>query len=364
MDKKHCYCVIMAGGSGSRLWPVSRTSLPKQFLDVAYTGETFLRQTYNRFKNLIPQENIIISTAEKYKNLVLEQLPELNEMNIIVEPYIRNTAPAIAYSTYVLLKRDPDAMVMVTPSDHLIKDNDLFGETIENIFKYLKEHDVLMTLGVVPTRPDTNFGYIQACGGKDALKNDAPVKVKTFTEKPDKELAEVFVASGEFFWNAGVFVGRAERIRKEMEEHLPEISKLFKGWEHAIGTDKENEFINKVYIDCPNISIDFGIMERTEKAWIYPVKFKWADIGSWDTLFNEIPKTDNGNAYFVKNHIDKTTENSMIVSTNKEKLIVLKGLENYMVIDTDDVLVICPREEKQFKDLIADIAMPDYEKFR
>ena len=243
MDKKNCYCVIMAGGSGTRFWPLSRTAKPKQFLDVADTGKTFIRQTFERFRNIVPQENIIVVSAIKYKELVMEQIPELEERNLLLEPYSRNTAPCIAYATYTILKRNPEAHVVVTPSDHFISDEDLFVETLCKAFDYVDEHDVLMTLGVVPTRPDTNYGYVQACGGKHVYKSKDPMQVKTFTEKPDKELAKVFLSAGEFFWNAGIFIWKAKTIREKLEKHLPEVSGPFKGWDSAIGTAIEPEFI-------------------------------------------------------------------------------------------------------------------------
>ena len=213
MDIRHCYCVIMAGGTGTRFWPVSKAGKPKQFLDVADTGKTFIRQTYERFLKTVPQDNIIIVTADRYRDLMLEQIPEIKSENLLTEPYSRNTAPCIAYATYTLLKRDPEAHVVVAPADHIIDDEDLFAETIRKAFDYVYENDVLMTLGVVPTRPDTNYGYIQAYGGSKAYRNNQPLQVKTFTEKPDKEMASLFISTGEFLWNAGIFLWKAATIR-------------------------------------------------------------------------------------------------------------------------------------------------------
>ena len=217
MDIKHCYCIILAGGPGTRFWPLSKTAKPKQFLDVADSGKTFIRQTYERFSKVIPQENIIIVTAYRYRELVMEQIPELEKKNLLLEPYQRNTAPAVAYATYSLLIIDPEAHVVVAPSDHFIQNEELFCKTIEYAFDFVAEKDVLMTLGLVPTRPDSNYGYIQACGGQNAYKNDCPMEVKTFTEKPDKELARVFINTGEFFWNSGIFIWKAKTIKEEME---------------------------------------------------------------------------------------------------------------------------------------------------
>jgi mannose-1-phosphate guanylyltransferase len=224
----------MAGGNGIRIWPVSRNAKPKQFLDIADTGKTFIQSTFERFSKIVPKENIIIVTGERYRHLVAEQLPQVAPENILYEPYSRSTAPCIAYATYTLLKRDPEAKAVVTPSDHLIEDEDIFVQTIEKAFDYVEGNDVLMTLGVVPTRPDTNYGYIQACGGSEANKKGVPLPVKTFTEKPDRELAQVFIDTGEFFWNSGIFIWKAQTIREEMEKHLPEVTGLFAGWDSAL----------------------------------------------------------------------------------------------------------------------------------
>jgi mannose-1-phosphate guanylyltransferase len=355
----------MAGGNGVRIWPVSRTAKPKQFLDVADTGKTFIQLTYERFSRIVPKENIIVVTGERSRDLTMEQLPDLAPENLLLETYARSTAPCIAYATYTLLKRDPMAKMVVTPSDHLIEDEDLFVQTIEKAFDYVDEHDVLMTLGVVPTRPDTNYGYIQAFGGSEAYKKNIPLQVKTFTEKPDRELAEVFINTGEFFWNSGIFIWKAETIRSEMEKHLPEVTGLFRGWESALGTGVEAEFIARVYTDCTNISIDYGVMEKTDRAWICPVSFKWNDVGTWESLYNIIPKKDeHGNAISAEKTLIEDTHDVLVVSPNKKKLIAIKGLEDYMVLDTDDALVICPKDDKKFKDFIAGLGMPEFEKYR
>lgn len=365
MNREHCYCVIMAGGTGVRFWPVSRAAKPKQFLDVADTGKTFIQSTYERFLRVVPKENILIATGDRYRDIVMEQLPDLAPENLLLEPYSRNTAPCIAYATYTLLKRDPQARMVVTPSDHMIDNEELFAETIRKAFDYIEENDVLMTLGVVPTRPDTNYGYIQAYGGSDVYKNDKPMQVKTFTEKPDRDLAKVFISTGEFFWNAGIFLWKAETIRKKMEKYLPEVTALFKGWENALGTSVEYEFIARAYTGCRNISIDYGVMEKTDKAWMYPVKFGWGDIGTWESLYNIIPEKDaNGNAVSAEKTLIENTRNVLVVSPEKKKLIAIKGLEDYMVVDTEDALVICPKDDKKFKDFISGLGMPEYEKYR
>lgn len=365
MNRSHRYCVIMAGGIGTRFWPVSRTAKPKQFLDVADTGKTFIRSTYERFAKVVPQENILVVTGDRYRDIVMEQVPELDPQNILLEPYSRNTAPCIAYATYKLLKKDPQAMVVATPSDHLIEDEDLFVKTIDKAFEYIQDKDILMTLGVAPTRPDTNYGYIQACGGREACKKDEPLPVKTFTEKPDREIAKVFISTGEFFWNSGIFLWKAETIRQEMERYLPEVTGLFRGWENALDSPIESEFITRAYTDSLNISIDYGVMEKTSRAWIYPVRFGWSDVGSWESLYNIIPDKDlKGNACSAEKTLLEDTSDTLIVSPEKKKLIAIKGLEDFVVIDTDEVLLICPKDDRKFKDFITGIGMPDYEKYR
>ena len=364
MNTNNCYCVIMAGGSGTRFWPVSRASKPKQFIDITDTGKTFLRQTYERFLQVVPQENILVVTAQKYAELVKEQIPELDGSNLLLEPYSRNTAPCIAYATYKLLQRDPEARVVVTPADHAIDNEELFAETIRKAFGYIAENDVLMTLGVVPTRPDTNNGYVQAIGGKEAYKSDEPMQVKTFTEKPDKDMATLFISTGEFFWNAGIFLWKASTIKSEMERHLPEVTGLFNGWEMALGSKIEGEFIARAFTDCPNISVDYGVMEKTDRAWIYPVKFGWSDIGTWESLYTLQEKDQDGNAIAVEKTLIEESKDTLVLSTDKGKLIAVKGLEGFMVIDTPDALVICPKDDRSFKDFISGIAMPEFEKYR
>ena len=365
MNINDCYCVIMAGGTGTRFWPLSKTSRPKQFLDVADTGKTFIRHTFERFSRIVPQENIIVVTADRYRDLVLEQIPELGKDNLLLEPYSRNTAPCIAYATYTLLKRNPEAKVVVTPSDHLITDEDIFVETILQTFRHIDSNDVLMTLGIIPTRPDANYGYIQAVGGKDAYKKTEPMPVKTFTEKPDKELAQVFINTGEFFWNSGIFIWKAATIREEMEKHLTEVTGVFRGWENAIGSPIENEFIARAYTDCANISIDYGVMEKTDRAWISPASFGWSDIGTWESLYNYIPyKDENGNVFTAEKTLVENTRNIMVISPDKKRLVAVKGLEDFIIIDTEDALVICPKDDKKFKELVSGIAMPEYEKYR
>lgn len=359
------YCVIMAGGSGTRFWPMSRAARPKQFLEVADTGKSLIRHTYERFAEIIPRENIIVVTTDRLGNLVREHIPELEEDNLLLEPYGRDTAPCIAYATYTLLKRNPQATMAVTPADHIIGGKEEFVADLTAALEYSSGKDVLMTLGVTPTRPDPNYGYIQISGGRRHKEDTGVVKVKTFTEKPDVDLAKVFIDSGEFLWNSGIFVWRADSIRTEMERYLPEVTRLFAGWENALGSQVEDMFIEKVYSDCIKISIDYGVMEKTAKAWLYPVHFKWADMGTWESLYNSIPRKDGyGNLFNSRNVLSKDNRNSLVISKDRNKLMAVSGLEDFVVIDTDDALLICPKSDKRVKDFISGLAMPGYENFK
>lgn len=363
--KDNRYCVIMAGGSGNRLWPISRDDRPKQFIEFSPAGKSFLRLTYDRYAKILPKENILVVTLEKYESLTHEILPELPLENLLLEPFSRGTAPCMAFAAVTLLKRDPEALLIASPSDHLIRNEYLFDQTILQTLDYVKDHNVLMTLGVVPKRPDVTFGYIQVKEGKDAYKMDGPLKVKTFTEKPDEELAKVFIRTGEFFWNSGIFVWKAVDILAEMDRYIPEVTNQFVGWEENIGTETEKSFIERCYADCPKESLDYGVMERTDRAWLYPAKFGWTDIGSWESLYRFIPdKDDAGNAINTKTHLTDGCANSIFIAKNKEKLLAVKGLENYIIVDTDDVLLICPKDDKTFRDFITGIAMPDFEEYR
>ena len=363
MSDNHYYCIIMAGGVGSRFWPISRADKPKQFLEFNSVGQSFLRLTYNRIKKVIPEENIIVVSLTKYRDLVMEHLPELPEKNLLLEPYNRNTAPCITFATYTLLKRDPLAVTVVTPADHLIPDEGIFQDTLRKALASAAASDSLITLGVFPTRPDSNFGYIQVAG---ELEDDRLMKVKTFTEKPDVELAQVFIDSGEFLWNSGIFVWRASAIRDELEHFAPEITNLWKGSKESLDTPDMQSHINKVYMDIPRVSIDYAVMEKTPNAWVYPAKFRWADIGNWDSLYENLSQHDEaGNAVSIAGKaLMEDDAKSIIYSTKKKKLIALRGLENFIVIDTDDVLMVCPRDDENLQSFLSELAMPDFNEYR
>ena len=355
----------MAGGNGSKFWPVTRDSLPKQFLPTVDTGKSLLQTTFERFSGLFPKENVLVITIARYENLVREQLPDLPEGNLLLEPYSRNTSPCIAYATYALLKRDPDAVMVAAPSDHRICDEEAFAKTVTGALDYAQKKDVLMTIGIIPHRPDPNYGYIQVEGGKGAVLKDTPVKVKTFTEKPDAPLADVFFKSGEFFWNSGIYIWKASVIKDEMEKYIPEITNLFKGWDNAIGTTAERGFLESAYTDCAKISIDYAVMEKTERAWVFPARFDWSDIDTWNSLYESLPEKDaDGNYFDIPKHLSSDNRNCLVMENDKKKLVAVKGLDNYVVVDTADALLICPKDDKSIKDFTAGLAMPDFDNYR
>ena len=363
--KNNQYCVIMAGGHLNRFWPISREGMPGHFLDISGTGKSLVRMAYERCLGVVPEENILIITLGKFKGIINEQIPELPKENLLLEPYARRTAPCIAYATYTLLKRNPDAVMAATPADIIVNDEQLFKETMTHALDYAEKNPVLVTLGVKPDRPDTEYGYIQAVGGKGACSSGDPVKVKTFTEKPDAEIADVFFRSGEFFWNSGIFVWQASVIKEEMERYIPEITRLFDGWEGALGSPAEEVFIERAYTDCIKLSIDYGVMEKTDRAWVYPIQFGWSDIDSWENYYSSIRSKDqDGNISNTQMKILQNDKRNIILTKNKNKLLMIRGLEDCLVVDTDDVLLICPRDDKQYKELVNSTRMPGYDKYR
>lgn len=353
----------MAGGIGSRFWPISRSDKPKQFLDFTAEGKSFLRFTYDRMRAVIPDENIYVVSLTRFRDEVMKQLPELDAKNLLLEPYNRNTAPCITYATYKILKRDPAAVMAVTPADLIINNHSAFNETLSNALAYAAGTEALITLGVVPTRPDTSFGYIQMAGKPEP---GSPVKVKTFTEKPDEQLARVFIDTGEFLWNSGIFAWRASVIRAQLEKYVPDITNLWTGWQDILDTDREQGFIERIYTDMPRISIDYAVMEKTDDAWVYPAVFKWADIGNWNSLYEYLAHHDeNGNAMNILNkRLVEECHGNIVYSGNPKKLLALRGLDDFIVIDTPDVLMICPRDLDKLKDLLSGLALPDFEEYR
>jgi len=359
----HYYAIIMAGGVGTRFWPMSTTQHPKQFLDILGSGETLLQQTFNRLLKVCDKENIYVVTSSHYESLVADQLPLISKENILCESARKNTAPCVAYASYKIHKRDPKAITIVAPSDHLIKKEDTFVKAILSSFKKAEEQDVLITLGIKPTRPDTGYGYIQFVES-DVKENDRRIKkVKTFTEKPDSEMANFFLESGDFLWNAGIFIWSTASIIKAIETHDPELANVFKeGWD-VYNTEKEKGFIDAAYAICKNISIDYSVLEKASNVYVRSSILGWSDLGTWGSLYTHIDKDNNKNALVGKNIITYDC-NSCIVQVPNEKLVVLQGLEDYIVVESEGVLMICKKQdEQQIRNFVNDVKVKKGEKF-
>ncbi len=359
MNKNH-YVAIMAGGIGSRFWPMSRTDYPKQFLDILNTGKTLIQSTYDRFAKFIPADNIYVVTSDSYKDIVTKQLPHLNTANILCEPSRKNTAPCVAYISYKLLKLNPHANLICAPADHLITDEVSFINICKNALHFTSHIKALLTLGIKPTNPNTGYGYIQY---EPYAVSDNVYKVKTFTEKPDLELAKTFVASGDFLWNAGIFVWEVKNIVKAFEKLLPEIHDVFDAEKAALNTENESQAIERIYPQCVNISIDYGIMEKADNVYVIPSSFGWSDLGTWASAYETIEKDYLENAVAGNNVMIIDATKNMVHADNK-KLIVLQGLENFVVVDTKDVLLICKKDkEQEIKQYVAEIKRNKGDKF-
>lgn len=354
MVNKDNYCVIMAGGIGSRFWPMSRTSYPKQFHDILGTGSTLIQQTFERFLHICPKENIYIVTNEQYRELVKEQLDGIAYDQILCEPSRRNTAPCVAYANEKIRAKNPNARMIVAPSDHLILKEQAFFSTIETALNQAQTTGNLVTLGIKPSRPDTGYGYIQFNDAQDAI-NDQVKKVKTFTEKPDIELAREFIKSGDFYWNSGIFIWTLESITKAFKEHLPEVTELFEDGSAALNSDQEEEKIAEIYSVCESVSLDYGIMEKAKNVNVVLSDFGWSDLGTWGSLFTHVKKDKDHNAIVGKNVVMNNSSDNMI-NVPENKLVVVQGLDNYILVDTNDVLLLCPKEEEQrIKQIVTDL---------
>lgn len=337
----------MAGGIGSRFWPLSKTHRPKQFLDILGTGKTLLQQTYDRFIQLMPAENIYIVSNLEYKELIIEQLPDLPQENILLEPLRRNTAPCIDYANFRIHQKNPDAHIVVAPSDHLIVKEEAFLQYVQEGFDFVASNEVLLTMGIVPSRPETGYGYIQSFQENvKGYESTGLRKVKTFTEKPDLELARVFIDSGDFYWNAGIFFWSLKSIMKAFDTHLPEIHSLFQEGEKFYGTEDESGFIEKTYSSCKNISIDYGVMEKADNVYVLISEFGWSDLGTWGSLYEQLEKDEKQNSVTGKN-VFMHDSSGNIVNVQDDKLVVLHGLDDYIVVQNDNVLLICRLEEEQ-----------------
>jgi mannose-1-phosphate guanylyltransferase len=349
---KHHYVAIMAGGIGSRFWPKSRTSYPKQFLDILNTGKSLIRWTYERYAAFIPNENIYIVTSDEYVSIVHEQLPELPIENILAEPSRKNTAPCVAYISYKLLQKDPEAALIVAPSDHMILDTDAFRSITAKALDFVTQIKSLVTLGIKPTHPNTGYGYIQ----HEALAaGDGIYKVKTFTEKPNLELAKTFLSSGDFLWNAGIFVWQVKNVMKAFEKYQPEMYELFDNEKANFNTTNEKEAINRIYPLCTNVSIDFAIMEKADNVFVIPSSFGWSDLGTWNSAYDNLDKDYLGNAVATENVIVIDATRCMI-SAPHDKLVLIQGIDDCIIVDTKDVLMICKKEKEQaIKEYVAEV---------
>lgn len=350
----------MAGGIGSRFWPVSRTGYPKQFIDILGTGRSLIQWTYQRFKHICPQENIYFITNQQYIQTLKEQIPELNDANIISEPSRKNTAPCAAYFAHKMMSLNPDANIIMSPADHLIMDERAFERTALDALNFVSNHDALLTLGIKPTRPDTGYGYIQYDVEEEL---DMVYRVKTFTEKPSLELARTFLKSGDFLWNSGIFVWNVKTIMEALDRYLPEMHEVFTMAKKVYNTPREAEVISNLYSQCTNISIDYGIMEKAKNVFVIPSYFGWCDLGTWESAYENSEKDYLGNAVYGDNVMVIDASECMIKVPN-EKLLVVQGLEQFIVIDTPDVLLICERNrEQQIKEYVAEVKRNKGEKF-
>ncbi|MBA6156452.1 mannose-1-phosphate guanylyltransferase [Tenacibaculum sp. S7007] len=335
------YAVIMAGGVGSRFWPVSTQEYPKQFHDMLGTGESLIQRTFNRINQLIPSDNILIATNKRYEDLVLKQLPKTTQQQLLLEPAMRNTAPCILYAALKIYDQNPEAVMLVAPSDHWIENETEFLNNIKTSFDATGKDDILMTLGIQPDAPNTGYGYIQFEQNSSVIK-----KVKNFTEKPHLKKAQEFLSSGDYLWNAGIFVWSAKSIINAFKNHLPEMVDILDDGNNVYNTDFEDDFIKSNYEKCENISIDFGIMERAKNVHVLPVDFDWNDLGTWGSLYNKLEKDTQENAIVGAKTIFRDASGNMVRTQNGKKVII-QGLNDFIVVEKDDVILICPRKDEQ-----------------
>ncbi len=360
---KNRYCVIMAGGVGTRFWPMSRTAQPKQFIDVLGTGRTLLQSTFDRSKSICPIENIYVVTNESYKELVMQQLPKLPEANILCEPARKNTAPCVAYAAWKIHAKNPNAVMVVEPSDHLIIKEDTFEKAVKSCLDRAATEDCLLTIGIKPTRPDTGYGYIQFIEDDKSAKDKRIKRVKTFTEKPDLDMANFFLQSGDFLWNSGIFMWSSKSIIKAFEEHIGDMAAIFHEGNDVWNTPQEAEFLRDAYSRCKNISIDYAVMEKAKNVYVRSSIIGWSDLGTWGSLYTHIQKEKNGNAVVGKN-VMMYDSKDCIVHVPKDKLVVIEGLEDYIVAESDGILLICKKQdEQQIRTFVNDVKVAKGDKF-
>ncbi|MBU2938456.1 mannose-1-phosphate guanylyltransferase [Lacinutrix sp. C3R15] len=339
---KNNYAILMAGGVGSRFWPVSTREFPKQFHDMLGTGETLIQKTFNRLAKIIPQENIFILTNAMYNDLVLEQLPQVTKRQVVLEPAMRNTAPCILYASLKIQKENKDAVMLVAPSDHWIEDENAFTKNVQQAFDFCAENDALMTLGIKPTFPNTGFGYIEY--EKEA--NAAIKSVNQFREKPDYETAKKFIAQGNFLWNAGIFMWSVNSVIKAFKNSQPELLALFEKGYAVYNTEYEKDFILENYKKAENISVDYAIMETSKNVYVLPAEFDWNDLGTWGSLYDKLEKDQDNNAVVNARTLTEDASGNMI-RTKKDKIVVVDGLQDYIIVDKDEVLLIFPKAKEQ-----------------
>ena len=351
---KNNYAVIMAGGIGSRFWPMSKVTFPKQFLDILGTGETLIQQTFNRLQRVCPKENILIVTNKNYKDLCLEQLPNVIESNILCEPAMRNTAPCVAYAAFKIESMNENANIIIAASDHIILKEDEFVRVANDCLEVVAKNDILLTLGLTPSRPDTGYGYIQFTTEK--LDNHQRIKkVKTFTEKPNQELALNFLDSGDFLWNSGMFVWSAKSITLAFRKQLRDMYDVFEQGKQFYNTSKETEFIDRIFPGCKNISIDYGIMEKSENVYVYPTDLGWSDLGTWGSLYAHLDLDENRNAV-QGNKVMLYDSTDNIIKVPNDKVVVMQGMNGYIVVENEGTLLICKKEnEQQIKQFVTDL---------
>jgi len=356
MNKKH-YCVIMAGGAGERFWPVSKGNNPKQFIDILGSGSTLIQQTYKRLSRLFFPENILVVINEQYLSAVNEQLPQIPKENILCEPARRNTAPCIAYACHKIAAQHSDAVVLVAPSDHVILNETEFIDTLQVALDAASQQEWLLTLGIQPSRPETGYGYIKFREGEPYPQDTRIQKVNTFTEKPSVEIAQQFLKSGDYLWNSGIFIWSAAAIIHAMEKYLADINDLFKPQTIPYNTPQEHEDIRQAYSKCRSMSIDYGVMEKADNVYVLKSDFGWSDLGTWGSLFAFLPKNGEDNTVSGNNVLMYDSKNNLIRMPN-EKLVVLQGLEGYVVVENDNILLVCKKdEEKRLRDIITDIRL-------
>jgi mannose-1-phosphate guanylyltransferase len=353
----------MAGGVGSRFWPMSKSDYPKQFIDILGSGKTLIQQTYQRFTDLCPARNIYIVTSDQYKELVYQQLPEVPRENVLAEPSRKNTAPCIAYASYKIHKLNPNAVTVVAPSDHLIAKEDTFKKAIRGCFAKAQSEDCLVTLGIPPTRPDTGYGYIQYTDSTVKEKDKRIKKVKTFAEKPDLEQAKFFLESGDFLWNSGIFIWTTKSIIGALEKHDPEMASIFSEGIDSYNTPEETEFLRRAYTTCKSDSIDYSVMEKAKNVYVRESLIGWSDLGTWGSLYTHIKHREGNNAVVGKNVMLYDSKNC-IVNVAKDKLVVIQGLEDYIVVESHGILLICKKtDEQQIRNFVNDVKVQKGDKF-